>query len=159
MNFGPLNQDFGANRLNVLLTRAKQKMVVVSSVKSSDFKLSDNRGVQLLQDFLRFCETDSKQIFKMPDSFTLEHVSNLIKEKSNVSFLPAMNGQAVNCFVDYASEKVLLIDPTLYTEENKDVYTILDVLSQRFTSVKVLLSQDLWNDKERFDKDVISYFD
>ena len=35
-NFGPLNQTGGRNRLNVIITRGKQKMIVIKSFKASD---------------------------------------------------------------------------------------------------------------------------
>jgi very-short-patch-repair endonuclease len=43
MNFGPLNKAGGERRLNVIITRAKERVVVVSSVKAGDFDL---RGTQ-----------------------------------------------------------------------------------------------------------------
>ena len=59
LNFGPINQVNGANRLNVLLSRAIEKMVIFTSVHSTDFGYSDNKGVQTLASFLRYVETYS----------------------------------------------------------------------------------------------------
>lgn len=56
MRFGPLNQSNGHKRLNVLLTRAKQEMHFFTSVKASDFELSDNESVNLLRRFLQELE-------------------------------------------------------------------------------------------------------
>ncbi|WP_430405806.1 DEAD/DEAH box helicase [Fluviicola sp.] len=56
MRFGPLNQTNGHKRLNVLLTRAKQEMHFFSSVRSTDFELSDNESVNLLRRFLQELE-------------------------------------------------------------------------------------------------------
>ena len=42
MNFGPLNKEGGHRRLNVAVTRARELVEVVSSVRSSDFTLSEN---------------------------------------------------------------------------------------------------------------------
>lgn len=36
-NFGAINRDGGRNRLNVAITRARQKMIVIKSFKASDF--------------------------------------------------------------------------------------------------------------------------
>lgn len=52
LRFGPLNQANGHKRLNVLLTRAKQEMHFFTSVKASDFDLSENESVNLLRRFL-----------------------------------------------------------------------------------------------------------
>ncbi len=58
MNFGPLNQEGGDRRLNVLVTRARHKVVVFSSIKSEDFDLSKtpSRGVALLKKYLDYAE-------------------------------------------------------------------------------------------------------
>jgi hypothetical protein len=56
LRFGPLNQANGHKRLNVLLTRAKQEMHFFTSVKASDFDLSENESVNLLRRFLNDLE-------------------------------------------------------------------------------------------------------
>ena len=51
--FGPINSDAGWRRLNVLLSRAKQKMVTFTSMKPSDIIGTDgNRGRLMLKDWL-----------------------------------------------------------------------------------------------------------
>src|SRR5207245_4202526 len=39
MNFGPINRPGGERRLNVAVTRAREKVIVVSSTRASDFDL------------------------------------------------------------------------------------------------------------------------
>lgn len=58
MNFGPINQDGGWRRLNVLVTRAKWECIVVSSVLSSELAAinPNNRGGTSLRAFLEFAE-------------------------------------------------------------------------------------------------------
>lgn len=58
MRFGPLNTKNGSKRLNVLLTRAKRSIDFVSSVQSSDFKISDNEALDLLRRFLAHIEME-----------------------------------------------------------------------------------------------------
>jgi len=158
LNFGPINQDFGANRLNVLLTRAKQKMIICTSVKSSDFKLSNNKGVQLLREFLRFTEKQIEQIPDLPLQFILKTTSVILKDQPSIQFYKSINGLAINCFIEHDSQKILLIDPCLHPNENQDIYTVLSVLNNRFKSIKIALSHDYWHNKERFKIDVINYF-
>jgi superfamily I DNA and/or RNA helicase len=78
MRFGPLNQSNGHKRLNVLLTRAKQEMHFFSSVKASDFELSDNESVNLLRRFLHELEAvqvaDIELIF--PYGLEIESIEN-----------------------------------------------------------------------------------
>ena len=53
MQFGPLNQKSGSKRLNVLFTRAKKSIDFISSVGSTDFKISENESINLLRIFLQ----------------------------------------------------------------------------------------------------------
>jgi len=59
MNFGPLNQDGGWRRMNVLITRARRRCVVFSSIRGEDFDLSatDARGVHALKGYLDYART------------------------------------------------------------------------------------------------------
>jgi hypothetical protein len=56
MQFGPLNGANGTRRLNVLMSRARKNIHFFSSVRSSDFKLSSNQGVDLLRKLMHFIE-------------------------------------------------------------------------------------------------------
>jgi len=58
MNFGPLNGSGGERRLNVAVTRARKKVIVVSSIRASDFDLGEvtREGVRVLQRYLDFAE-------------------------------------------------------------------------------------------------------
>ncbi len=57
-NFGPLSGPAGWRRLNVLTTRARERMRVYSSMRADDISVhGDQKGAQLLRDFLRFAET------------------------------------------------------------------------------------------------------
>ena len=59
MNFGPLNQKGGERRLNVLITRARQRCVVYSNFLGADLDLrrSRARGVEALKTFLEYAQT------------------------------------------------------------------------------------------------------
>jgi very-short-patch-repair endonuclease len=61
--FGPINSRNGHRRLNVLFTRAKERVVVFSSMKSSDIRPSptSNRGVQVLKEYLEYAQTQRLQ--------------------------------------------------------------------------------------------------
>lgn len=57
--FGPLNQDQGWRRLNVLASRARKRMAVYSSILAEDLRLgpSQSDGPRLLRTFLHFAQT------------------------------------------------------------------------------------------------------
>lgn len=56
--FGPINSQKGFRRLNVAVTRAKHKVICVSSIKATDIVNADkaSRGVFLLQKYLDYAE-------------------------------------------------------------------------------------------------------
>lgn len=58
MNFGPLGQEKGERRLNVAITRAKWKTVVVTSLRSGDIDPSrtSSTGTLRLRDYLDYAE-------------------------------------------------------------------------------------------------------
>ncbi|MBU4263007.1 MAG: DUF3320 domain-containing protein [Proteobacteria bacterium] len=58
MNFGPLNRDGGERRLNVAITRARQEVVVFSTLRAEQIDLSRTRarGVTDLKCFLDYAE-------------------------------------------------------------------------------------------------------
>lgn len=60
-NFGPINQDTGWRRLNVLFTRAKERMEIFSSMRGADVvpKEGSDRGPRALKRFLEYAETGS----------------------------------------------------------------------------------------------------
>jgi len=59
MRFGPLSIEGGERRLNVLISRAKKRCEIFSSIRSDDIDLNraSGRGVAALKSFLRYAET------------------------------------------------------------------------------------------------------
>lgn len=72
--FGPLNLDGGERRLNVAVTRAKQRMTLVSAFSSADMDpdRSCKRGVELLRLYLGYCESRGQQLGE-----AVQHISQL----------------------------------------------------------------------------------
>jgi len=70
MNFGPINQIGGARRLNVLVTRARRRLEIFSSIRGGDFDLSrtDSQGVHLLKNYLDFAEKGKSVLMQGVDS-------------------------------------------------------------------------------------------
>ena len=60
MNFGPINQKGGEKRLNVIFSRAKHHMAVVSSIRHADITNDWNDGASALKNFLRYAEHTSR---------------------------------------------------------------------------------------------------
>ncbi|PTY08061.1 DNA helicase [Opitutaceae bacterium EW11] len=60
MNFGPINQRGGEKRLNVIFSRARHHMAVVSSIRHDDITNEYNDGANALRHFLRYAESLSR---------------------------------------------------------------------------------------------------
>lgn len=81
MSFGPLNSDGGERRLNVLISRAKLRCEVFSSITGDDIDLSRSkgRGVAALKMFLSFAQTGrlgiAEETGRDPDSVFEEQVA------------------------------------------------------------------------------------
>ena len=57
MNFGPLNKPGGERRLNVAVTRAREKVVLITSIKATDIDPETKaNGVQTLRSYLDYVE-------------------------------------------------------------------------------------------------------
>ncbi len=67
MHFGPINQPGGERRLNVAVTRARKKVIVVSSIRASDLDMSGVTapGVRALYRYLDYAE-------RGPDTLTVD---------------------------------------------------------------------------------------
>jgi len=60
MNFGPINTSGGEKRLNVIFSRARQHMVVVSSIEPDAITNSYNDGANTLRRFLTYAAAVSR---------------------------------------------------------------------------------------------------
>jgi predicted DNA-binding WGR domain protein len=60
MNFGPINQRGGEKRLNVIFSRARHHMAVISSIRHGDITNDYNDGANALKNFLRYAESLSR---------------------------------------------------------------------------------------------------
>jgi hypothetical protein len=69
MNFGPLNQEGGARRLNVAITRARKAVKVVSSILPEDIQTDDSspRGLKLLRDYLDYARAKGEKVALTPE--------------------------------------------------------------------------------------------
>lgn len=59
MNFGPINQRGGEKRLNVIFSRARHHMAVVSTIRAEAITNTHNDGARALRTFLSFAEAQA----------------------------------------------------------------------------------------------------
>lgn len=64
MNFGPLNKEGGERRLNVAITRAKEEVIVFSSLGSTiDLSKTRAKGVAQLKAYLEYAEHGIRTLY------------------------------------------------------------------------------------------------
>ncbi len=90
---GPIIRENGERRLNVAVSRSKEKMIVVSTIKSSDFEndeFIDNKGKLLLKRFIHLAEYghDKKTLLNKDVDYI---VLSLKKEFDNLGYKTDLN--------------------------------------------------------------------
>lgn len=118
MNFGPLNNAGGERRLNVAVSRARQEMMVFSTMRSShiDLRRSKARGVEGLKHFLEYAEQqvlaeNIQSTASRPDTPLARQIADAIAEK----------GYVVNVNVGRSHFKV---DIAVSRQESPDAYVL-----------------------------------
>jgi very-short-patch-repair endonuclease len=78
MNFGPINTAGGWRRLNVLVTRAKWKTVLVTSIRSSELSgiNPENKGPMGLKSYIQYAETGFLNESKSPSKILHEETND-----------------------------------------------------------------------------------
>lgn len=86
LNFGPINRKGGERRLNVAVSRARDEMIVFSSLKP--YHITDDGlnslGVKALRDFLSYASANSEGEFvpnKTFGDYIINDIANSLKEK------------------------------------------------------------------------------
>ncbi len=105
MHFGPLNREGGYRRLNVLITRARKRCVVFSSIRHSDIDLNrtNARGVVALKQFLQFAETGNLDLPKVSgDSFQSPFEEAVAMALSNAGYKVHPQVGVAGFFIDLA---------------------------------------------------------
>lgn len=84
MNFGPINQRGGEKRLNVIFSRARHHMAVVSSIRHHAITNDYNDGAAALKNFLCYAERASVGDAKSARG-VLDGLNPLTRKRSNAS--------------------------------------------------------------------------
>lgn len=83
-NFGPINQSNGKNRINVMVTRAKEKMIVVKSFMAEDITNTNNENTYILKMFFAYIESLQEQS-EIIDNNILHDIKNESELSKNVA--------------------------------------------------------------------------
>lgn len=131
LNFGPLNMEGGERRLNVAITRAREKVILVSSIRSSDINLTSTKsiGVQCLHNYLTYAEQASNPEDKQEEETATqpEIQREIVEEIRRLGYVA----------VPQVGESSLRVDIGVKTPENLDKFilgVILDGEGYRSTA-------------------------
>jgi very-short-patch-repair endonuclease len=82
LNFGPINREGGERRLNVLISRAREKCVVFSNFTAQDLVLdgTKSRGLVALKTFLEYAQTRRLAVEDAPDDEELSAFEDAVEE-------------------------------------------------------------------------------
>ena len=142
LHMGPLNRQGGYRRLNVALSRAREEMLVFSSLKPEDITAgsSTSEGVKALHDFLCFAS----------DGYMPNHDKQAVPEESAVA-------DAISRYLEEAGYKTvknvgssrLRVDVAVLDPENPERYRLGIMLDRDASMEKEPLIQNMrdsgWN--------------
>ncbi|MGK7392533.1 MAG: AAA domain-containing protein [Candidatus Cyclobacteriaceae bacterium M2_1C_046] len=169
MQFGSLNQVNGENRLNVAVTRARRKVIIISSILPHELKVEDtkNEGPKLLKAYLQYALEVSKGEF-IPNPFPAGgHSSSwYLKDKiSSWSKDHLQDYEMINelPFAELTVKKENIYSGLLLTDDNlyyqslsvKDfhVYTPF-ILNHKNWPHYTIFSREYWLNKEDVERNI-----
>lgn len=137
-NFGPLNKKGGMNRLNVAITRSKEKMIIVKSLKASEMSVNnDNQDAKVFFNFILY----------------LDGINKYYESITNVN---------INKKPDYLYGEELIEDLVPYLKQEKIEYTCnyklgskkIDIVlfKKDLNNIELLICLDFWSKYDEADE-------
>ncbi|WP_020532413.1 AAA domain-containing protein [Flexithrix dorotheae] len=167
LQFGSLNQEKGENRLNVAVTRAREKVIIVSSIYPSQLKVDDlkNEGPKLLKDYLQYALNIHEGKYSptiKPDGnnrsewFLKNKIQTIFGNLSLSSTLPF-----ADLNLDKSNEiRLLLTDDNYYFQSisTKDAHGYSQItLRDKNWTYRRFYSRHFWKNKENFLSEMEKY--
>ena len=172
-NFGPINRSGGGRRLNVAVSRARNEMVVFTSMSYNDIRLtsSSSDGVKSFKDFLRFAKNGGR-FSEVSEEARMGQASSVLRELSEFLF---ENGYQTHFGIGNSEFKVdvavvdprnpaeyilgILNDGESYrnSENTRDrEYARADVLKRLGWEIMHVWSLDWYFDRTRTERSILS---
>lgn len=172
LHFGSLNVAGGENRLNVAITRAREKIIIFSSINPEDLKLQGikNEGPKLLKKYLEYARTVSEGDEVIKSEETPQHASDwylsahLIAQGKahypDVTFSANTLPFTDVVIADNDNLAVLLADDELYkqslTAKEPHAYTPA-LLEQKHWRYHRIFSRNWWMNAEKTKSDLAKF--
>ncbi|ADR22553.1 hypothetical protein MATR_36010 [Marivirga tractuosa] len=172
MQFGSINAPKGENRLNVAITRAREKVIIISSLYPDQLKVDDakNNGPKLLKAYLQYALDVSKGNFRPKPKPANNFQSNWflktkVREELQAS-VKSIKAEEELPFADISFKDnteykgLLLSDDNLFYDNPsvKDIFAytpfLLSKMNWPYIQVK---SRNFWNDKEELMERVVQF--
>ncbi len=173
MQFGSLSMPGGENRLNVAVTRAREKIILVCSINPEDLKTEDikNDGPKLLKKYLEFARDVHERRFTPQITSSVRqqptwYLNNKIKKwceekfanlqfetdtmpladlyfKNNGQYLGIVRTDDANYFSALSVKDSFAYVPSLLEKKNWGSYYVF--------------SRNLWHDPEKVEEDLLRF--
>jgi hypothetical protein len=173
MQFGSLNMPGGENRLNVAVTRAREKIILVCSIQPEQLHTEDlkNEGPRLLKKYLEFArEVDQRRftptVYSNGKQQTSWYLNQQLKNwgeekfpefKFEVNRLPLADLHIKN---DNTYLGIVLTDDMHYFSSlsEKDFFAYMPgLMTRKHWDYHYVFSRNLWQDKEKVEEDLLRF--
>ncbi len=173
MQFGSLNVAGGENRLNVAITRAREKIVILSSIMPEELKMQGvkNVGPKLLKQYLEYAREVSAGVFELQAPEQLEHATSWylhdqlvswgLKNRVNLSFSTQSfpySDIVIGKQQNYLG--LILTDDQVYfsslTSKEPHVYTPFLLQNKNWGFLRVF-SRSWWMDREKVENELAKF--
>ncbi len=173
MQFGSLNMAGGENRLNVAVTRAREKIVLICSIQPEQLRTDElkNEGPGLLKKYLEYAREVSQgkfspTVFQDGKQASTWYLNHQIREWGMVKF-PEFDFEAGGLPLadlcvrnDSRYLGIVLTDDLHYFNSlsGKDFFAYTPALmSRKNWSYHFVFSRNLWQDRERVEEDLLRF--
>ncbi len=173
MQFGSLNASGGENRLNVAVTRAREKIILITSISPEQLKVDElkNDGPRLLRKYLEYARDVDQSKYKPKPNYKLNHtaewyLSNHLQQWSKermqeftfeVNTLPFTD---INVVQSDQHLGVILTDDVRYFSSlsAKDVHAYTPaLLTKKNWKYHMIFSRNFWKDRDKVVQDLMVF--
>lgn len=162
MQFGSLNMANGENRLNVAITRAKEKIIIVSSIWPEELKVDSakNEGPKLLREYMKFAKSVSEGKYEpilapkaiaSPDWYLKTKLEKWLKNEVKCEAKSDLPFADITISNNNEYLGVISTDDELYYQSPsiKDVHVYTPfTLSAKHWKYKGIFSRNYWQNEE-----------